>query len=1342
MKTLFSILAIFFIQSALAGSYVENLLKEVESDSEYYSTTLNEESIINYNKHVEELIEGAYKERDSKVRDFDSFYPKDLFEAYYDSAQALYLNGYATSQNLNQWVMNYKQLMNYDFNQIDQLHANLSDAERIELRYRFIKAQIIDIHKKYIEAIKATVVGCAKEGDTVYNKKCCEGHVKLKLKVKDSSQLKCQLGGKSCTSNSTCCSGMCQKDNPDEAGVCVAPSYCTKIRNPNESCSEQDFVCKDSRCIDYDKLDSGYLSCKKASNSCSDSSECCSGSCSAGKCEEKVYCSQCKSLGSSVGDKEACCPGTLKMNGKCQLPIPRFIPTVKVNNKTLIDKIVLFIKGHIFISSANAADTLVGGLTQEQIQSLAAQESSCSAWDTRGDSTNAAKCRASLQQQRQAYITQNQLSESAQSSETTESESTQESTTSSTTNSSSSNRAELSSQQKIILNQMALNCRKRVDENLQDCLEAVNEKEVEFLASNAGTSEIETSDLEIDEKTNYMTTYQIPGITSKTYSDLKQCSFNSFNDSWKDASDAEKNAELFLRAFEYVFSHKGTQDYWEDSGKGNIFTRARTAAIDFRKNRTALLMKMQDIDKKMFCKCVPIYGLENFDETKQAAFNQNCSTQAALLASQKAKAESESGVDTENLKEIEEGGIGISHEQLLIEWLELRAESQLARFELNADLEEDIEELSEYINNENYIKVYMDQVISKQIVPGSPAGDTFLLYKWGYKIKKGIVPSILGSAEKGYKATSSTYNGDSHSMKAIWRYEEDDDTNSTAMIFDIRTKKKRTSIMSVFYGFDRYYIGPKFSKSNSSVPSCNVYGRATACFKSAYEVDFSGETNYILDPTLPLFVDSSLVALDVMDGTSLPYTDLINQAKDEGVAYLRSLVPKKSKKYGYWRAGKKFGAEPHLDQAIELGYFQPKQGQLTIKSVEKAYDAGVIKDAIIKGAKTYTQCKDLKADCGASDVEDGALGFGYLFESASDAARFAEYVYEIHWKWSHITKNNYMGYPLQAMGQYFSLVNYNMKLVGTTAISRYMKYAEAAGLYTADLKLRESDYQATATIKNGSNDSVKAKFESKENGIYNVLANLNLSGTTNLEVYDRAVSDAVKSGNLSSGQMNTLANARNNAVRRNNDIAKAEELESALANSDKATQNAYAAKKSSLAKMNSPIASAGLSSFGTAGAGVSGFSDLASLSSSSSGSGSSKSSKDDTADAAKTAAKMNPGLDYSGQAYGDNFSADLSGAALGTSLNLFGDDSGQEVPKSNINYSKDSGLSGKQVSNMLSEFSKDKSLRGSDNDSIFGLVSKAYKRNYGLILSRVESSDKSNKKDDKETSELKALLGE
>ena len=135
-------------------------------------------------------------------------------------------------------------------------------------------------------------------------------------------------------------------------------------------------------------------------------------------------------------------------------------------------------------------------------------------------------------------------------------------------------------------------------------------------------------------KGNFLDQYEIPGVTAKTYSDIKSCEFNSMNDSWRDASNKERNAEVFLRAFEYVFSFQGTQDYWQDPQDGNIFTRANDVAQKFRENRSKLVQEMKEIDRKIACKCIAIFGPQKFSAVKQNFFNSSCEQEKAELQAQ------------------------------------------------------------------------------------------------------------------------------------------------------------------------------------------------------------------------------------------------------------------------------------------------------------------------------------------------------------------------------------------------------------------------------------------------------------------------------------------------------------------------------------------------------------------------------------------------------------------------------------------------------------------------------------------------------------------------------------
>jgi hypothetical protein len=862
-------------------------------------------------------------------------------------------------------------------------------------------------------------------------------------------------------------------------------------------------------------------------------------------------------------------------------------------------------------------------------------------------------------------------------------------------------------------------------------------------------------------KQDYIDKYNIPGVTAKTYSNMKQCSFNSLNDSWRDASNKERNAEVFLRAFEYVFSHEGSEDYWVENGKGNLFTRANKVAIKFRENRAKMLNQMLEIDKKMACKCIAIFGPIKFSSLKQNFFNQSCEQEKielqAQLGEDLGKGQAKGNVDgtsiaklgsgvtdlekkNSEIEEIDKGAIGLSHEKLLVEWLQLRAEAQMSRFQHNSDLEKELNDLSEFISNIDFNEVFKDRIQGTSLIASNPKGDSELLYKWGYTYRPGwfkifsiltfgIVEGFIlnnffdfdkGSAGSGKAAVT-------HGMKAAWRYHETDEIDAAPEIVDVKTKKKkcvkRVLGVCIKYmdGFHRYFLGPRFDNELSDAGNrCMTKGRASTCFRTGYRTDLNGEINYIMDPTRPLFVNEEEVAINKMPGYSDTFPQMLNKARDSGVAFLKRKEPTREIKWGYKNGGDSFGNEDHIGEAISFGHFLPEKGNLIIRKVE-VEDKADTKSAIERGAAKYAMCKSLKDDCGVTTIEDPEIiGLGYLFEVMSEAQTFSKYVYEIHWKWSHLTKNDFMGYPLVGLDTYFKLVAYNMKLVGSFAASRSLQYAEAFQKYNIDFEQRLGEYNSLGEAGAGTK-SRNLKYGER---FYDLFGKIDFSGESNIEAFDAAMNSATASGEFNSAEVSALSSGRASAIRRNNDIKSQKDLEKALAGSTKTAQSAFAKNKAFLEKVNSPLSSVGITKFG--GGSNKGIAELK---------------------------RATDNLNAKIKDYGDRFS-NGEGSGIDSKFKMpkiGGYKSSYSHPSSSMrdsdSGSQDSGMSGSQVKSLLKNLKKErKDLEPTKSDTLFSIVSKAYKRNYSRVLLRNQAkAEKGKKKDnskvlDKGKIELRNLL--
>src|SRR5690606_31602837 len=95
--------------------------------------------------------------------------------------------------------------------------------------------------------------------------------------------------------------------------------------------------------------------------------------------------------------------------------------------------------------------------------------------------------------------------------------------------------------------------------------------------------------------------------TARGLSDAKECRFNSLKDDWNDASNLEKNAEVTLRAFEYIYSGKGS-DWWKEDNKNTIFQRLQELSKKLRLNRHAYIESLKQNDTKMTCLCIAAFG--------------------------------------------------------------------------------------------------------------------------------------------------------------------------------------------------------------------------------------------------------------------------------------------------------------------------------------------------------------------------------------------------------------------------------------------------------------------------------------------------------------------------------------------------------------------------------------------------------------------------------------------------------------------------------------------------------------------------------------------------------------
>lgn len=1383
--------SLFVLAQEQSFQNTRNLASNAIASSQRYSvedfdTRLSDKRVSDIKASVDKLFTQALEESeltlssaDFSHREFQGFLPSDLRIAHYRFVKDLLESGKVSKRQVSKWLKDHKAL---------EAKSPPVGSSKGAIK-AFWRSEYNTLFDTFFKNVRQNTPSCLAIGKNSTVGKCCQGLVST-FELGTKTQSTCKAAPGKCDNDRECCSGYCEKLDPDQAGVCRQKKICYQLHNLGDKCGDPSPFCRKGSCETFDRNISGLLQCKNTKGMCKQNDDCCSGVCQRGQCVEKRQCLICRKSKGRLKKGEACCPGYIPTpSGKCLPPIPPYVPTARMPRTkkvfyTFLN--IIFPSAHAQIVKNNAG--LFGDFNKQKIL----QNNSFS--NEAEDSLTVAQ-KDFITKKRDACERRKDKQKCLEEVEQTEKEFVKDQFTGLTQD--QMNEIEALRNQCLDDYPTAQPCQNNATESCQspnsayeNCMKLVNAKETAHIQTNQDNG-VKGVSLK---REGYVDRYGIPAVTAKTYSDIDQCEFHSFNDSWRDASARERNAEVFLRAFEYVYSHKGTEDFWEDGAHGNIFTRAHKVAVRFRENRMKMIERMQLIDKEMSCKCIAIFGPGKFDSGKQDFFNSSCNAEAAELRQslgQDLQGENDkldakqSKIDGTSInedksnneskmaktEEIDKGAIGISHGKLLVEFLRLRSDVQVERFANNAELEEQLDALAEYIENKDYTEVFFDRWNGRGPVreQGSPGGDSHGLYGWGYTFYSGFIGWVMavvkapfsnlqgkfseawelvfGSKRRSDRVGGKTiYATAAAGLQAAWEdLGSDDKAAPLTKDREVGTRKvnkwgKKSK------AFQRYFLGPRYinEEANRGGPNvCDVKARASSCVRTAYVVDFyesgnseqEGEpfTTFLLDPTLPLFVDESQISIKTMPKHNKNWVEMINQASEQGVSYLQT--PEGGRrgtgglsKWGEtWSfRGKSFRyyrhrAEDILFPAVKNGYFVPKGKNSNQFYVPEPF--GGRKNAIILGATKYATCKLLNScpgSRGAKHLQAGEIGLGYLFESEVEAKDFAEYTYEMHYKFPKLSSKNYLGYPATGLIQYFNAAAYNMKLSGTLASSRAVQSFGAAEAYHADWKTRLSEYNSLGQAATGEL-SKNIKFSP---GFFKTFGTLNFSGQTDIGASQGQVASAIKSGNLSGAEINALNAGVKSAIRRNKDIKKREQFKSVTKNASPELKKLIADNRSALNRLNAPLEQFNLAKLGGGGGGFKKLNNTIS--------GVAQSNQELQK---KNQKKIGPseGLNQFLIKPKQNQAAGFGAYAfVGQSDDL---DAGQSS-------NKDTGLGHKEVEQLLNKLAKE-DLDVSEDDTLFTLVSKAYKRNYDKVLHRNKSSlpleeEQSSKEDKKE--QLRRLL--
>lgn len=1386
-------------------------------DKNGYTYSMSNRTERAFKKTMRNTFNGAWKDKDNNAHVVTSI--KDGKEqsvmkpSMMEIIEGLYTGGYITESQVDQWVTDYNNLNNSDKKPDSDNWTNKGKWWRLYWKHGF-KDRIKDLSKKDIQCIKtgadnngkrarATVGQCCQEDERLHgidprtilaeikkNKLRYalpwigfdkEKHLtaqEIKITKGANSGKQCFEQGQKCKINNECCSKQCMKEdisNADQEGTCAPILACYPLLPRYSEChpASNPYCVNETRiwrkgfkpaknqylpiqtpvsCMRVNHESTGINECKMSGNECSADSECCSDQCGVnGKCEEKYMCNACIPNGQKLGDvrpdfrgkyvdmntkegtndpkKIFCCAGLWAdpddEDMVCQPAFPPLVLPDLVNpsgsvdkkeekdpiKKTLINIVASVV--NIIFPSAHAADGC-NYYTAEQQAEISQKINDCIK-QYPNDQEERESCMDGINSYKQAAREENYKS----------------------------NKEDVDAEHKKCADEFGSN-----PDKYKECIENANA---------SANTKCQQMSLE-----QYVNSYNIPQIRTKTYSDPATCRFNSFNDNWKDASNYERNAEIVIRGFEYLFSGQGAQDFWVQDGQGmNIYERSKRVADEIRRKRVELITKMRQMDIRLMCKCVKAKAGQGVPADVMAIFNvvPECEQdKAALAAITMAENGGDNGGSGLSQERSALGATGLTQSEYLATYALERMQIQMDRFGYYAELEEELAELSEYIQTVDWyeaeegsellyefkVKWMATWFMIVLIILGVAAIVAVAVLTGGLGL--GGTLAYLGSSVGGFlgigaftfplalslgigtlalstmlisagvsalnkpnikpKLTDVAVTPDHNKVwdaeKNEWKWDEGKCWNwlCTHRYFKIK----------------RFYTYPKFDNAKygaSGKNRCVIKAGANLCMRNVYMTMFNGEMRYLIDVKKPLFV----AAESYQEDTNFIQT--YNGAYQYLIQHLKSTYPGGTTKRKFLK--RDIMSEPATQKAM-----MPLQGTYYPAPFDENKTLAVLQ-AIVK----FAECKeitgpnateDCKVNMEGTEIEEGAMGFGYFFENQQDVKDFAMYVYQHHFHWPSLSSSQDIGYPLLAQNAYYQAMLHNLRIIGSSAAQRGLGYGDTYDQYAADWDKRASDYDCSATDSKGnavetnqavcaviasglksSNVRYKKKFRTMFKKINFKTGNV----ATNIAGANTGMNVGTGSDNFSDAESNLLNLGNQHAIRTKESVKKAASFNKAVGNTarGKLINNAAGKWKSAFGSpMDKMKMTRGGEDFGGKGVRIGGKSTTINNVTNNAGSG--YSYKAPKFKKYKNSFKANRNFKSSSGGYGGS-------------------------SRSNYTHKTGSGTGSDSTdhSHLLDSAEKNQSMfKRDDADSIFTIISKTYFRNLSLILKRngdgIEKEDK------------------
>lgn len=571
-------------------------------------------------------------------------------------------------------------------------------------------------------SLSSSAPACIQANKLLAGGLCCQG-----LKEGVSKTLESTLQGKKanqeCAEHGECASKICNRDNDEAKGTCSPALACFQPAGLGQECSPENPFCLKGMCMPQASGIEG-VQCKPKDAVCSNNAECCSANCASGKCTQRYICEDCVAEGTKAEKNQLCCKGLIEdLDGFCIPDLPPFIlPRAGGAGDAPLTPSSGGTSGGGSSGGGGGGGSLGDdddrpgrGVPQMNFEKIKPQ-------------TNYQSMKNII------FVVLAQLTLSPAFAEVTP-EVPKQNLKKEIQNTWQNDDALTKEQLDMIENRIKLALKiddkaKRKEELLKIYKERKQMTSDNVAAKKAGKDIGYTMTQE-----EYVKRYNIPSITPKGRSDIKSCTFNTAKDNWIDSPNLNRNAELFLRAFEVSYSGKGTQDRWHlpnkdfNLHKDNLYKRTKDIMTEIRDNRNHQLDQTRYIDLVMACQCIYTFGPEKFDADKQAFFfsqctgtkeNKICRSDAKVLGTSSnpdaggqsmqdslklpdsptkeyqeglefpnyvkmymdnlTKMDSQGEKGKDDIDGIDGGAAGISHEEVLVRWLRIRSCNQIDTF--------------------------------------------------------------------------------------------------------------------------------------------------------------------------------------------------------------------------------------------------------------------------------------------------------------------------------------------------------------------------------------------------------------------------------------------------------------------------------------------------------------------------------------------------------------------------------------------------------------------------------------------------------------------------------------